>query len=187
MLRIRRSLVGLQHTISVDNADSKLIEVLRFIAKANVKNMKFGKLKLAKTMFYSDFRAHYALGAPVTGLAYEKRDNGPVFLVGLWDRIKAGDIENLRIERRATTKRDQERLVSGQDADESVFTQSELAILRTVISELWDKDSDAVSDESHGSAWNSVKMGQKIPYESAFIAEDVEITEEDVEFAHSLI
>ncbi|MEI6172033.1 MAG: type II toxin-antitoxin system antitoxin SocA domain-containing protein, partial [bacterium] len=79
-------------------------------------------------------------------------------------------IENevVEIEEKCGGSRSGEVLVAQRAADLTVFSESELAVLRAVRKRLGAKTSKRLSEMSHAEvAWTATEMGERIPYEAA--------------------
>src|SRR5687767_3702503 len=60
-----------------DPDDSKLAELILFIAHRSECDERFGAVKLNKLLFFSDFLAYGRLGSSITGQDYQKLQHGP--------------------------------------------------------------------------------------------------------------
>jgi uncharacterized phage-associated protein len=56
---------------------AKLQELVLFIAEQTKDDPDFGRTKLAKVLYYSDFEAYRQHGESLTGATYERREHGP--------------------------------------------------------------------------------------------------------------
>jgi len=124
--------------------------------------------KLAKLMFYADFLHFRENTTSITGLAYAHAPQGPI--PDRYERIRDDVIENavVEIEERFGDSWAGEVLVAQRPADLSVFSKSELVVLRAVRKRLGAKTSKRLSDMSHAeTAWTTTEMGRRIPYETA--------------------
>jgi putative zinc finger/helix-turn-helix YgiT family protein len=149
------------------NAPLSLAKVREMIAY-------FGELpdmfvtKLAKLMFYADFLHYREHTISITGLAYAHAPQGPI--PDRYERIRDDVIENavVQIEERFGDSWAGEVLVAQRPADLTVFSESELAVLRAVRKRLGAKTSKRLSEMSHAeTAWMTTEMGERIPYETA--------------------
>ena len=57
---------------------SRLWELILHIARCSEGDSTFGKVKLAKILYYADFASYRDYGQPVTGASYKKLQFGPV-------------------------------------------------------------------------------------------------------------
>jgi len=124
--------------------------------------------KLAKLMFYADFLHYREHTTSITGLAYAHAPQGPI--PDRYERIRDDVIENtvVEIEERFGDNWSGEVLVAQRSADLSVFSESELAVLRAVRERLGARTSKRLSEMSRAeTAWMATAMGDRIPYETA--------------------
>lgn len=148
----------------------RLEHLALYIASRSVDDPKFGKTKLAKILFFSDFGAYTDLGDSITGADYQKWPKGP-FPPGLNSAIK-------RIEKRGDGAiavgsyfgKDQQRLVAVKPVDISDFTPEEISLVDEVIGIFKDDDAASVSEFSHQEpAWMFVDDMSTIPYDLAWV------------------
>lgn len=142
-----------------------------YIASRSSNDPKFGKTKLAKILFYSDFAAYRETGEPITGASYSKLPNGPVPLA-MYSAIKRvvkcgkGVISEDNYYGKA-----QMRLVATEPVGISIFTSEEISLVEQAIEALRDEDASGVSALSHTEpAWQYVGDMEPIPYELAWVS-----------------
>jgi hypothetical protein len=61
-----------------DQDEARFRELVLYISEQCAQQLNFGAVKLNKLLFYSDFLAYALLGRPITGLEYQRYNNGPV-------------------------------------------------------------------------------------------------------------
>jgi Antitoxin SocA-like, Panacea domain len=141
-----------------------------YVAARSANDPRFGKTKLAKILFFSDFVAFTDLGDAITGADYKKLPNGP-FPFALNSAIK-------RIEKRGAGKlavssyfgKDQQRLVALRKVDLSRFSAAEISLVDQVIDLFREGNASEVSEFSHAeAAWLYVDDMEEIPYELAWV------------------
>lgn len=146
-------------------------ELMLYIASRSANDPRFGKTKLAKILFFSDFIAYMELGDSITGAIYSKFPNGPVpkALFSATSRIERCGAGALAVA--DYFGKDQQRLVALRAPDLSHFTAAEISIVDQVIDALKDDDAAGVSALSHRApAWQYVNDGEPIPYQLAWVA-----------------
>ena len=124
--------------------------------------------KLAKLMFYADFLHYREHTTSITGLAYAHAPQGPI--PDRYERLRDDAIENavVEVEERFGDDWSGEVLVARRPANLSVFSETELTVLRAVERQLGSKTSRRLSELSHSeAAWTTTSMGERIPYEAA--------------------
>jgi hypothetical protein len=142
-----------------------------YVASRSGNDPRFGKTKLAKILFYSDFAAYTELGDSITGAVYSKFPRGP------FPRTMGAELEAIeRCGAGAMAEADyfgkeQERLVALKPVDISCFTSAEISLVDQVIEALRGEDATSVSTLSHREpAWQYVDDMATIPYELAWVA-----------------
>lgn len=154
-------------------------ELLVYIAQKCEEDPAFGATKLNKLLFYADFRAFFRHGQPITGAEYQRLPRGPAPRALLPVRRELAEEGAIAQEARHTGVGEQNRVRANRDADVSLFTSSEMAIVDEVIDEFWGKNAVDVSNQSHGIAWSSRRDGDSIPYEAAYLS-DEPVTDDDI-------
>lgn len=160
--------------------ERKLYEMVVYFLDAFRDDATLGRIKLAKLIYNSDFRAMRRFGRPITGATYIKDTFGhnpkQLKIVAL-DLEAAGDAREQRgddeepREIESTTPR---RLIlrEGRHARTELFTTEELALLDEVIAEYRETPGIAMSDEAHKTlGWRLASDNEVIPYESVYLSE----------------
>lgn len=150
--------------------ETKLKELVVYLAAKSSSDPKFGKTKLNKLLFFSDFTAYARLGAPITGVPYVKKQFGPVPR----DMKKTTDalVSENRIVCQDLTIGGYEgvRPIAIRDPDLGVFSANQIAIVDEMISRYRSYSGTDISDASHGFiGWGLASLGAEIPYFTALI------------------
>lgn len=151
-------------------SDEKLKELILFIARRSEDDPKFGSVKLNKLLFFSDFAAYARLGTSITGQAYQKLANGPCpkRLIPVKEQLEQN--RALAMQERSTYGHTQKRPIALRDADLSLFTGEEIAIVTEVVSALRTKNAKGISTLSHQFAgWELAADRELIPYQMALV------------------
>jgi hypothetical protein len=147
--------------------------MLYFSQRGLDEGLVIGSTKLNKLLFFSDFRAYYERGQPITGARYQKLSKGPAArqLVPMRDRLLAD--EEVRWKEKREGELD-DVLVPISKPNVGIFSEDELRIMEEVFEELRPLDATATSDYSHlrSAGWNVMDEREDIPYESAFVSTD---------------
>ena len=157
-----------------------------YIAECSADDPHFGKIKLNKILFFSDFRAFQQLGESVTGAVYQHLPQGPAphQMLPVFKVLKQD--QAVRIQNEHTFGGVQERVVPLRDPDLSLFSGVEIALVDQVIRELWGLNNSEVSDLSHDTmAWRLTRDYQEIPYGTALLCADPP-TEDDLDWAREI-
>jgi hypothetical protein len=155
-----------------------------YVARETEQDSRCGKTKLLKILFYADFAAYRKRRKPITGRSYRKAEFGPVP-----DQAQAA-LEAMVTEGlcawavRDSIGYQQEKLIALREPDLELFSGEELDLIRRTIQELWPMTAKEVSDLSHRFAgWQAAAMGEEIPYNTIFVGEARELTEEEIAWA----
>ena len=165
--------------------EDKLKNLILYVAERAQGDANFGKTKLYKILWLSDFRHYAAQGSPITGATYVHLPRGPApeGMDEILDELEgAGALVLKRFMRFGHV---QQRPVALKSADLSDFTGSEIAVTDEVMDEVRSLTAKELSDLSHDDiGWQSTKQGELIPYESALLApESQQPTEDDLRAA----
>lgn len=164
-------------------APDKLAAALLYIAKESAADPRFGKLKLHKILFYSDFESYRHFGKSITNGTYVKFDHGPFM------RDLDAAVEMLQRAGKAKWKEANEeyqpvRLVAHDAPDEHILSQEEREVLDRNIQRFWNWPAWAVRLESHKAyGWQAVKNGEEITYNMAFVGDPRPLTEDETAWA----
>ena len=161
-----------------DYSAHKLQELILYIATRSLGDPYFGRTKLNKVLFFSDFDAFRRTGRSITGAVYQHLPQGPCphQLLPALDGL-AGQIAQVKEPTYAGT---QLRLVALRQANLTTFSGTEIAIVEEVLSELGPLTNTQVSDLSHETvAWRLTESNDEIPYGTAILSSDLP-TEDDL-------
>jgi hypothetical protein len=153
-------------------------ELVMYIAGAFREDFTFGRIKLAKLIFNSDFRAMRELGQPISGARYIKDTWGhnPTQLLNAeLDLQASGEVDIIigdgEEEPRFIRDDDRRRLVPKEDVEPRRLTSDQRAVVDAVIEEFRTTPAIAMSDESHKTlGWRIAEWRKEIPIESVFLA-----------------
>jgi len=166
--------------------EKKLRQLILYVAARSATDPNFGKTKLNKILFYSDFQAVRTLGDPITWATYVHRQFGPCpsgIEVTLKDMREEGDIA---IVPESVFSLTQERIVAAISPELNMFDAREIAFVDEVLSHLGGLNNSEVSEMSHKTmAWKLTNMNQQIPYGLALFSSQ-EPNEEDTAWLESV-
>lgn len=152
------------------DADTRLAELILYVARRCERHTAFGAVKLNKILFYADFIAFAKLGEPITGTEYFRLPMGPAprrlepVTRTLFDHGDAVE------QSRAVFAKMQKRIVPLREANLDLFTAAQIAIVDEVIDALCSMTADEVTELSHQFAgWELAEDHETIPYASALI------------------
>jgi hypothetical protein len=149
------------------NSD-KLAELILYVSDRHAADETFGSVRLAKTLFYTDFLFYARMGRPITGETYVRGSHGPMpaHLLDTCDRMRREHA--LLIEERLVHGSAQDRPIATRRADLSAFTAEEVAVIDYVQNQL---EGFGESELEHRfKAWELAEEGEEIPYHTAFLS-----------------
>jgi hypothetical protein len=172
--------------IATEPSDSKLKELILYVAKRSQDDIFYGATKLNKILFFSDFLAFKKLGRAITGQPYRKLEFGPA-------PVRLPEIREELIRNGDAAAQDtviagnlQHRLVHLRDPKLAEFSGEEIAVVDEIIDLLRSKTATEVSEFSHRFVgWQIAREGQVIPYETVYIV-DRPLTEKENAYAMTL-
>lgn len=151
----------------------RLEELVLFIAHEAKDLPNFGRVKLAKVLFYSDFTAYREAGVSLTGETYLRFPKGPF----------PSDLSD--VERRLAS---QGRVRLAYDVDEyeekrivplepsradQLFERWQLDFVRRTLADIASTSASAISDRSHDHAgWIITEPNGEIPYGTSFLPDE---------------
>ena len=150
----------------------KMRELILFIAHAQKNDESFGRVKLAKLLYYADNEAFLRLGKPITRATYQKLKDGPAareFLPLKEEMITRGEAEEKALQwPNGFTSL---RLVALRDPKTEMFGEGELALVKRVLDRYKNVGGTAISKLSHEEVgWKVAQMNTTIPYSAYLLA-----------------
>lgn len=168
------------------NPAKRLRELILHIADRAGTDDTFGKVKLAKILYFADFESYRLYGKAITGTKYVKLQNGPVpedFFIALDEMESSGD---LLLKREKYFAYDKHRVIACREPQLEIFNGRDIALIDRLIDNFRNKTATEISNLSHGVAWQSAELKAAIPYEAAILS-DEGVTDEDIAVAEELI
>lgn len=162
--------------------EKRLQELIIYIAERAEGDETFGRVKLAKILFFADFTSYQLYNQPVTGTAYIHWQKGPVpeGFLDILDEMEANGHIITRAE--PYYQYEQKRVVARRKADVTMFSGRDIQLVEDLIRLYWGKSAAEIADSSHGVAWNLVAQNEKIPYQASLLS-DEPLTEKELEIA----
>jgi len=154
--------------------EDKLSELILYVSQKSATDPKFGAVKLNKILYLADFLAFGNWGEPITGVEYQHLRNGPAprRLIPVRDALQQSAklvVQTLPLK----SGRTQTRTVNLVDPNLKVFSGREIALVDSIIEELWDMDAEESSEFSHRFVgWKMTHEGEAIPYGSIFLSDE---------------
>ena len=149
----------------ISRNQKKLQELVLYVSMKSEGDEGFGKVKLNKLLFFSDFLAFLYHGASITGQDYQALQQGPApkaMLPVLTAMQKRGEVA---IREKEYHGLKQQRVFCLRPPDTSLFDPKEIALVDEVITKHWGQNGADVSEKSHKFiGWALAKQGETIPY-----------------------
>jgi hypothetical protein len=161
-------------------AAPKLQELVLHIAKETKDDPNFGRTKLAKVLFYSDFAAYADSGESISGATYVRQPNGP-FPRELPDAEKSllrSHPPRARVERwqrgRERDEYEENRILPLDEPNTRLFEPWQLLVVGDWIRDISRASAKRISDLSHRHpGWVLAReTGVDIPYETAALPQE---------------
>jgi hypothetical protein len=142
---------------------SKFAELMLYLATRSQDDPHFGRTKLAVLLFHCDFGAYATFRTPITCARYRKQPLGPVADEepdALRELETAGDVHVAPAGR---------WLVPLRDADQTVFTDSERALIDGVLLRHHGEPVHIGDLAGEFAGWRYATEGEEIPYYTVLI------------------
>jgi hypothetical protein len=176
---VQKYLSSLRFEFPQKNGEAILRELILYISMKCESFEFYGKTKLNKILYLSDFKSYENFGEPITGVAYQRLPAGPApkrMLPILESMRKSGEIT---IRPRSMYDYTQERIIALRSPDLSVLSARDIAIVDEAIERVKGDTAAEASERTHGIAWEVASNQQLIPYESALLS-DEGVTPDDI-------
>ena len=159
--------------MDIEFNEEKFQELVLHVCGRSQDDPRFGATKLNKLLFYMDFGSYRLLGSPITGATYQHLPAGPAPRQLLSVRQYLTDRGDATQEYRPYFDGTQDRLVPRREANLSLFSEDELAIVDDVLHEFWSFNARRISEYSHQEwGWRVTKDLEDIPYYLAWVSTD---------------
>lgn len=164
----------------------KLKDVVHFAvhtASAHYGSDALGNTKLHKVLYYVDILHYLETGNSLTGENYLRQRFGPTA------RHLTAALRDLEGEERVSVST--RNYYSYQKSDYCALTEPQLdrltaqdvQLIEHIVGFVCAHTAAEISEFSHDAVWESVPMGQRIPYYAAFVMFPTEVTEQEIEAA----
>jgi uncharacterized phage-associated protein len=154
-------------------SEEKFRELLLYVSERCARDEKFGKTKLVKILYYSDFLAYGLFGHPITGATYQALEWGPVprELTAVISKLKRTK-QAVIVPRRYYNKTQQVPTPLRRPRLDK-FSADEIALVDQVMADLWGENAVEVSSLSHlEEGYRLSALKRTIPYESVFLSSE---------------
>jgi hypothetical protein len=156
-----------------DENTDRFKELILYISQKCASSPEFDSLMLAKILFFSDFFAYAALGAPITGMEYVKKEKGPKPRRLGEIKKEMQDVDKSLAWQPLQSPRPWSRPVNLREPNLDGFEAKQIALVDGIIEHVRNKKSDHISELSHEfPCWKMTRLDQPIPYEMVFLSLD---------------
>lgn len=166
---------------------NRLPELIVYLCSRCDQREYWGRTKLAKLLYFSDFRHYKLFGRSITNEQYICRPQGPVpqsFFKCMECLAASGSIVEVTRDVLDHTER---RPAALRSADLAQFTASEISLVDRIIEQFAGLTATQLSDLSHREpGWQLADAGEVIPYETAFLSSEP-MTAEERDYAFKLV
>jgi hypothetical protein len=148
-------------------------ELLLYVSQKCANDVRFGATKLNKILFFSDVVCYAHYGQPLTGMEYQRLQNGPApkRLIPIRKQMQDEGILGLQ-EIPLRNGNIQYRTVNLRPPNLDIFSAKEIALVDAVIEALADNTAQDVSDLSHKMiGWKLARDKEVIPYSTVFLSD----------------
>jgi uncharacterized protein YwgA len=167
----------------------RFMALVHYVCRTCTDPSKLGAVKLHKILWLSDVYAYKHFGAPISGEDYKKGKYGPVS-VHLNAVVKQLERENRLYVHDIELGDDirQKQFIAKGETGSSLFSKQELQIIDDARDYVCENHSaGSISDKTHDAIWEMAVMGELIPYEATLVSRLVKATEEDIDWARSIL
>ena len=157
--------------LAVQN-EGKFIELVLYITPKRERDPDFGRTRLYNALFDVEWTHYIATGSTITGQTYVKGPHGPMPERGEELLSALEERRLLAIQNHCRTGYPQQKPVALRDADLSVFTPQEIAIVDQVLEDRYATIATGISDQHHSgiAAWEIAQDGEAVPFETSWVA-----------------
>ncbi len=164
--------------------DARVENLILYLCQESVDDATFGLTKLNKLMFYVDFTAYKWLSDSISGLTYQRIQNGPALkaMKPLLDQME--DRGDISIQSTRYWAYVQKTPVANQKPDTGVFSPKEIELIDSVIRKFREFNAKQISQQAYADfKLNNLRDKETIPYGFATIDHTAEITQDDIQWA----
>ncbi|MBI1725015.1 MAG: SocA family protein [Candidatus Tectomicrobia bacterium] len=176
---IQKYLDSLHFEFPEKDGEARLKELVLYISMKCESFEFYGKTKLNKILYLSDFKSYENFGQPITGVAYQRLPAGPApkKMLPILESMKKS--REITIRPKSMYDYTQERIIALRSPDLSVLSARDIALIDEAIEKVKNDTAAEVSKRTHGIAWEVADNQELIPYEAALLA-DEGITADDI-------
>lgn len=169
-------------------ANTKLKELILYIAQKCWRDESYGSVVLNKILFFADFRAYASYGEAITGQKYRRYAQGPCpsqMKYVKQELEKSGDAKEAHVLRDGFI---QKPLMPLREPNLKLFSGAEIAIVDDMIEYVRGHSATSISNLSHKFAgWQLAQDRGEIPYYTVYAnLESEELSDTEYDWATSV-
>jgi hypothetical protein len=171
----------------VEYDEKKLKELVIYVANRSLDDPFFGKTKLNKILYFSDFQSFRQHGVSISGAVYQHLPQGPCpqRMLPVLNALESDD-QVVIVPEEVGGGLPQERIVAMRPPQTAMFTKEEIFVVEEVLTLLRKLNNTQASERSHNTmSWKLTRNKQEIPYGAALIS-SAEPSEEDLTWLEGL-
>jgi len=170
----------------VEYNEKKLKELVLYVANRSFDDPFFGKTKLNKVLYFSDFQSFRQHGVSISGAVYQHLPQGPC-PQRMLPVLNSLESENeVAIVPEDVAGLAQERIVAMRSPEIELFTKEDVIVVEEVLTLLRKLTNTQASEKSHVTmSWKLTRNKQEIPYGAALFS-SAEPSEEDLAWLESV-
>jgi hypothetical protein len=148
-------------------------ELVLFIAHETKDDRRFGRVKLAKVLYYSDFDAYRNTERSLTGATYVHKPFGPFPRALDGAELRLASAQRVRLERGAGQGEEKRLIPMAPSNADALFESWQLGLVRSWIERISQDSTKKVSDDSHElPSWRLTEEEAEIPYALALLPQE---------------
>ena len=148
----------------------KLLAAVHYVIDLCAEDLdRLGKTKLHKVLYFADMLAFIDTGKPLTGVEYIKEPFGPTARYLGWAIRQLEDAGKIAVTRRRFYGLEKFDFRLCEKAEYNELGEYERNLLAVVVDFVCGFSAKEISEISYDKPWQSVGLGERIPYASAFL------------------
>ena len=157
----------------------RLLDVVHYIC-SKCDPAELGNVKLHKVLYFADMLHFVGTGRALTGGEYQKQRFGPCARHLTWAICQLRDNGRLEVRQRDFHGFIKMDYIGRGEVRYVPLGNYVIPLLNDVIDFVCRHSAKEISELSHNAAWEAVKLGDRIPYFTAYWMQLPEVTDEDV-------
>lgn len=157
--------------VVLPGGQDRLKQMILYVAQSCVDAARFGRVKLNKILWKSDFDSYAATGVPVTGCSYQRLELGPApkaMLPLLTEMVRGGLLREDVTDFQDGVK--EYRSIALVEPQMHYFSAKDIQFVDAAVAYYWYLTGQETSDDSHGIAWSTRSNFDPMPYEAALLS-----------------